>query len=420
MKTISQAFNVDKSFTLAETASPVTAAKPKTTKTTPKNPRVALSELELTYLHDATLFNSINKIVQTIMSARHNIFAQDKKIQTYFKEFTSNLGSSGSLITWEGLLTTIFKFQCIYGRSWVENILNKQGNTIVDWDSVDPKTMDYAKDSMKRIVMDKFGNPTGYVQKIPYDHYFDQQFITRSRLKAPAKVVLEPNEIFIERERIAHTKLFTVGDGFYGIGLLEPIYNMSIRKANVEEALANAIWRHGFPIIWAQLGDLQHEPSPQQIQTMLDKLKNLHFKKEIATPYYYQLHMLESKQSSKMQAHLDYFQNQQVTGLGIPKPYATGLGEATNRATLSNMSDLFQLTLKDIIQNTTESIRQQMFKPICNMEGFKEVPTIIWDMVGIDERDRKSKRIVEYVKAGVLDVDPGLQDYVKDIEELSN
>ena len=420
MKTISQAFNVDKSFTLAETTAPAVAADPKTVKTTPRKARVSLYELELTYLHDATLFNSINKIVQTIMSARHEIIANDKEVQKYYQGFTENLGSSGSLITWEGLLTTIFKFQCIYGRSWVENILNKRGNTIVDWDSVDPKTMDYAKDSRGRIVMDKFGNPVGYVQKISYDHYFDNQFIKTAREKAPPKVSLQPNEIYIERNRIAQTKLFTVGDGFYGVGLLEPIYNMSIRKANVEEALANAIWRHGFPIIWAKLGDMQHEPTPQQIQTMLDKLKNLHFKKEIATPFYYELHMLESKQSSRMQQHLDYFQNQQITGLGIPKPYATGLGEATNRATLNNMSDLFQLTLRDIIQNTTESIRQQMFKPIADMEGFKEVPTIVWDMVGIDEKDRKSKRIVSYVKAGVLDVDTPLQDYIKDVEDLSN
>lgn len=414
MNTIAQALNVD-TFTLAAVEPSVGATgKPETKKSTPMMQRVPLNELELVYIKDSTVFNSINKIRQTIMSAHHYIKAKDPKVLKYFIEFTKNLGNSGSDITWDELLSRIFLHQCIYGRSWIENIYNTRQNKIVDWDMVDPKTMDYAKNSNQKIVMDRFGKPVGYVQIIPYT----ESVVPKQGQGLPEGVSLQQNAIFIEPRRLAQIKLYTVGDGFYGIGLIEPIYLNSIRKQNVEEALASAIWRHGFPIMWAQLGDLQHEPTPQQIQTMLEKLKDLTFKKEIATPYYYNLQILESKKATKLQEHLDYFQNQQVTGLGIPKPYATGIGEATNRATLNNMSDLFQLTLRDIITNTCDAIQKYMFRPVCQLEGFKEIPWIEWDMVGIDELDRKSKRILEYIKAGLLPPDMKLVDYIKKAEDL--
>jgi len=417
MRLISETLGVDPTFQMAVTAATKEDADPKAKKQTPGIMRTPLQELELIYIHDTTVFNSINKIKQTIMSAVHMIKAKDKKVLEFTRNFVHNLGNSGSLITWEEILSRIFLHQCIYGRAWVENVFNKKGNRIVDWDMVDPKTMDYAKDSSERIVLDSLGRAVGYTQTL--STYYSHAPNTNAK-KAPSRVTLQPNQTFIDREKIALINLYTVGDGFYGLGLIEPTYANSIRKQNVEEALANAIWRHGFPIYWAQLGDLQHEPTPQQVQTMLDKLKSLTFKKEIATPYYYNLSILQAKQTEKLQDHLDYFQDQQITGMGIPKPYATGSGEATNRATLNNMSDLFQLTLRDIIKNTTEAIEQLMFKPLIELEGFKEVPRLDWDMVGIDEIDRKSKRILSYIKAGLLPVDMKIQDYIKKVEDLED
>jgi hypothetical protein len=412
MQTIAEALNVD-TFTLS--AVEAETGIPRTQKETPQIQRVPLLELELVYYRDSTIFNSINKITQTIMSANHKVACKDKKVEKYFIEFTQNLGNSGSDTTWDELLGKIFKFQCIYGRSFVENVYNKRANKIVDWDSVDPKSMDYAKDSTGNIVLDVYGKPVGYVQTLQNIYSLSNPII---KSVAPPKVSLQPNQIFVDPKRIAQMKLYEVGDGFYGIGLIEPTYLNTIRKQNVEEALANSIWRHGFPIIWAQLGDLQHEPTPQQIQSMLDKLKDLTFKKEIATPYYYKLEMLESQQSTKLQEHLSYFQDQQITSLGIPKPYATGGGEDTNRATLTNMSKLFELTLIDIIRATTQAIQKYMFKPICELEGFKTVPTLEWDIVGIDELDRKSKRLLAYIQNGLIKPDLSIQEYIRKIEGL--
>lgn len=394
------------------------SGEPSTVKVTPKVKRVDLDELELTYMHNPTLFNGINKIVQTIMSAHHEVAAKDPKIKKYFDNFIANLGNSGSDLTWDELLSNIFKHQCVYGRAWIENIFNQKGNRIVDWDMIDPKTMDYAKDSQERIVFDKFGKPVGYFQKIPY---MDAEAIVKDiPTKLPPRVVKPTGykSIFLETEQAAQIKLFTVGDGFYPIGLIEPVYKTSLRKMNIEEALANAIYRHGFPIIWAQLGDINHEPTPQQIQNMLTKLKDINFKQEIATPYYYNLHIIESKKAERLREHLEYFKEQEVAGLGIPKPFATGGADGANHATLSNQASMFQLTLRDIINKTTYSIEKYMFAPLCKYENFKEIPKLKWDIVGANELDNKAKRLMGYIQSGLLKPDLKMSEFIKKVENL--
>lgn len=424
MNTLSQAFGFETVYNAVTTTYSPTkdgeeAATGRVEKFSNQNiVRVPLHELELTYMRDATVYNSINKTVQTIMSAGHALNAKDKKSLEFFKNFIDRMGNHGGP-TWEQYLSQTFHNTALFGKSWTEFIKNKSRSRIIDLDLIDTKTMDYAKNDKQRIVLDKNNNPIGYTQTLPMEIYnFD---FDSNKKKAPKYVYLQPNQIFVKKDDVAQIKLNRLGDGFYPLGLVEPIYTNSVRKQNTEEALANFIWRHGFPIIWAKLGDLQHEPTPQQIQNMLEKLKDLTYKKEISTPYYYDLQMLESGTGTDMQNHLTYFQDQQVTGMGIPKPYALGLGDSVNRATLESMSHLWELTLIDIIKKVTSDIRKQVFLPIAKREGLKEVPTIDWDLVGIGAIDRKAKRLVSYYKTGIIqsqeDVDK-ITEYIRKSEDL--
>ena len=389
---------------------------PDSKKSTPIMKRVPKSELELTYMNNPTVFNAINKIVQTIMSAPHDIVAKDKKVQAFFDDFVANLGTSGSDITWDELLSQIYKYQCIYGWAWVENVFNKSGNKIVDWDLIDPKKMDYAKTSAETIALDMYNKPLGYVETLPLSVSVPDPGLPK---EYEGNISMPLNSIFLEPDKVSLLKLYMVGDGFYPIGLVEPIYKTSIRKMNIEDALANAIWRHGFPIVLASVGDSNHEPTPQQVKSTLTKLQDISYKQELAVPFYMKVEMLESKKAEKLREHLEYFIQQEVSGMGIPKPYATGGGEETNRATLSNQTEMFMLTLKDIIAKTTYSIQKYMFQPICILEGFKEIPDLRWETIGMTELAQKSKRLLEYVNAGILTADE-VRSLIKKFEKLDN
>ena len=381
--------------------------------------RVEPEELELTYMHNPIVFNSINKITQTIMSAEHSIKAKNPEVQKFFRNFVQSLGLKGSKITWDELLSQTFQNQCVFGKSFIENILNKGGDKIVDWDILDTKRMDYAKDATDNVVLDKYGSPVGYFQYIPDGMLVPELQREKSLIEAPEGIDVPQDAIYLSAKRVAQFKLYNVGDGFYPLGLVEPIYKVSLRKLNMEDALANAIYRHGFPIVYAKLGDDMHEPTPQQIINMNSKLKNINFRQEITTPYYYDLKILESQKAEKLKEHLEYFIEQEVSGLGVPEPYATGSGRDTNRSVLDNQSNLFRLTLRDIVQKTTTAIRLQLFAPLAEAMGFDEVPIIDWDIIGVDEQDKKSERIIKYIDAGIFSpTDPNILELIKGIEHL--
>jgi len=422
MRTIRDVFLIKSSLPVESSMADISApdsfggGDPRAKKSTPQIIRVKKLELELTYMNNPTIFNAINKIVQTIMSGKHLLVAKDPKVEAYFTKFLKSLGNSGSDITWEELLSKIYQYQCIYGGSWIENIFNKKGNRIVDWDIIDPKKMDYAKDGNGNIILDKSGNPIGYVESLPFGTVIENDIEPPKDVSE--KLTMPPNSIFMKREMIAYIKLFSVGDSFYPLGLIEPIYKTSLRKLNIEEALANSIWRHGFPTIVAEVGDANHEPTPQQIQSILDKLKTSSNKQELSVPYYYKVNYLKSEGIADIKENLNYFRAQEIAGLGIPAPFATGGGEATNRATLGNQQDMYQLTLRDIVDKTIESIRKYMFKPICDLEGFDEVPNLVWELLGTQELDERGKRLANYARYGLVDADDNMKKYIRKIEKI--
>lgn len=367
-------------------------------KTTPDLLRVDPASLEQLYMIDPTIFNGINKIVQTIISAGYELESTNARTKKAYQDFFDNLGNSGNDITWDELLVQMFKHQILYGNAWVETIYNKKGNRIVDLDMIDPKKMDFAKRSSGDYALDRFGRPVGYIETLPYG-------VSTEGLGdiPPEGVSKGGNQIFFKPGRIAHFKLFTVGDGFKGIGLVEPMYQQAKWKLNIEKALANSIYNSGFPMKKIKVGDVNHEPNPEQIQSILEKIKNASNDKIIGLPYYVDVEYLQAKAAENMKDHLEYFNTQEVTALGAPKPFVTGGGEETNRATLNNQERMFRQTLKDIVRRTCSSIKKFIFKRMAELDSkYAPIPNLVWrDIEETAEMDR-AEILLAAVKVGVL------------------
>lgn len=405
-------------FKLSRTAiADIAAGIPLAMKVTPEIRRIELKELEEDYYSNPVIFNSVNKIVQILMSTNRNVVAQDDKVQSFFDEFIDNIGFSGGELSWDDLLEAIFRHQVVYGRSWVELIHNTKGNRIVDLDFIDPKTMDYAKTGAQQIALDKFQNPVGYVQTLPS---MVAQSITK-RFQPPEgyNISLFSNQVFLPPERVAHLKLYTIGDGFYGIGLVEPIHITARSKVEMQTALVNAMWRAGFPTPVLKVGDREHEPTTAQVKKSFDKLKKMNYKYGFAMPFHNELQFLEAKHPEKLKEHLNYFIDQEITGLGLAKAFATGSGEAgTNRAILTRQEYVLKLTLKDIIIRTSRNIEAKLFHRIAQLEGFKETPRLKWGEVVLQELDSKAIRLIGYAKAGLLRPDEKIEKLIRGLEDL--
>ena len=372
--------------------------KPVAAKSTPEETRIDYAELESAYINRPNVFNGINKIVQTVMSAECDISSPNKKYQDYIINFLSQIGSRGGQLTWLELKDKLIRYECIYGNTWIELIRNVANDMIVDLDFIDSKKMDYAKNGTQNIVLDVYGNPIGYVETLPMGVNTEGL----KKIPPPEDVVVGTNGLYIPVDRVAHFKFYTVGDGFYGIGLIEPAYKSIIRGMNMEQALANWTYNSGFPPRVVYVGDERNPPNNAKIDSALKAVKELNYKQNLSIPYYNKVELLEARSAGNIRENLDYFKEAEITSLGIPKPFVTGGGEETNRATLSNQDSMFRLTLRDIMQQFAASMRKLVFRPIILMEfpeaKEKEIPIMEWGNIGSlyrSEDEEEEKRIEE-------------------------
>jgi len=386
-------------------------------KTTPEFTRVSKSELEQVYLVNPIVFNFINKITQVVMSAGYHLEGEAKSIEE-IENFLASIGEIGGELSWESLLEQIFRDQCIYGEAWVEKIFNKSGDRIVDLDMIDAKKMDYLKTVHDKVLLDEYQNPVGYVETLPFDEVPEDIHRIEPPAKYRDKVNLTNNQIYFPPDRVAHFKLYTIGDGLYPVGLIEPCYKASLRKLNMEEALANALYRLGFPLITATLGDPDHEPTPEMMTKALEKIQNIKFNESIAIPYWMKVSLLESKHPEKLREHLEYFTEQEIAASGMPAAFVTGKGEETNRATLNRQEYLAKVGLKHMIRNTCRVIEREIFKPICQQRKLKTVPKIVWHEIVLEELDSKADRLYKYTKVGLLKPDRMIEELIRRSENL--
>lgn len=361
--------------------------------------RVNAWDLETCYIFDPIIFNSINKNVQTIMSAGYKLACKDKTVLDWFNDFLDNIGKTGGDITFNELMEVTYQNLMIYGRHYDETVLNQYKSEILDLVSLDPKLMDYARDSMRRICVDKYGKPLGYTQNLPYGVDLTDQ---GDPVPEKSGIVLINRQIFILPERIAYFKLYTYGNRFDGLGLIEPAYQSIVRKQNIEEAQANSIYARGtYPIV-DYVGNENHFPTPNMIKSASEKLSEMSHNRYFALPYWHKLEPIEVKQSEVVDNTMKWLRESASASLGMPMAFATGSGEATNRATLGTLQKFMEFSLKDIVGRVCAQFKQHIFKRICAYQGFKEIPDLVWGDIGAESIDDKATRLQNYVKVGAL------------------
>lgn len=402
---------VSYSTKLAGKMDTVDPSKPLSTKVTPEIRRVPKEELEACYLSESTVFNSINKITEIVMAADYTLKGSDKSVE-FFNGFFDEIGSRGGKMDWEQLLYSIFKHQMIFGDAWVELIPSKKvKDKIVDLQVIDPKTMDYAKNSMGKIVLDGQGNSVGYTQTLPYEYVAENPF------KSPEEVALLSNQVFMPPERIAHFKLHTLGDLFYPCGLIEPSYNAIKRKIALEKAHANSVNRIGFPRLKLTAGNENYRPTDEQIQRAIEKMRDSDSKEVFGLPFGMDLQYLEARSPERLHQHLQYYVGQIITGVGLPSALVTGFGDQTGRTTLNRQEALAKLTLKGIVRRTLEILHREVIARVAKSNDIDKV-LIEWGQISLEELDGKAKRLSNYARFGLLTPDENLENLIRKIEDM--
>ncbi len=431
MKSISDVFRLSETYDLGSLANQADGL-PATQKATSEADAAGVStqydarrvpkiELESIYLTDPVTRNSIDTITRLIMSTGYKMFYPVNKIggidyKDWYESFFEEVGERGSETTWSSILHKIFQYQFIYGDCWIEKIHREADieQPIVDIDFLDPKFMDYARDSRRRVAVDSNGQPLGYVQYVPQGYQIKQI----DPIPDGVNLSGQGNRIFLSPDRIVHYGLDSIGSGFYPIGLIEPAYKVIRYKLAYIEVLMESSIKLGQPILMLLAGDSTHDPNPAQLKYYRDMADNVKNRTTLALPWYVRPQLLEAKSITTGLDMLHYLDDLTVTSMGLPKAFAMQLGGDINRATLGRQEYVFKEKLLGYINSTVDLTHHKLFADIAESNGLDGYPEIRWNALSLDELDTKATRIAQYITSGILQPTPALSQYVRDVEDL--
>lgn len=368
-------------------------------------------ELEMAYRSEPVVFNAINVLTNLIVRAGYSLQGQNVPV---FYKFLDGIGTRGGSIHLQNVIDRIYKYQLIYGNCYVELLFGSNGD-VADMDVIDPKTMDFARDQMNRVIIDKYNKPMGFVQSLPNSYIGFKQVD-----KVPKGVVLLGNQIFLSPNRVVHFKKDVVGNGFYGVGIINPVYNSIKDKQNLQHELTEASLRRGAGIVATKVGDLNHEPTKNLMDQVKNKVGEADYKTGLNLPYYVEVSHLETRYADQFTNYLEYYKREILAGLGVPEAFATGTSQGTSQTTLKRQEYILKITLNSFISSTVEVIETQIFRRIAKENNLAAYPKIKWGNLAIEELDSKARRLSMYAKQGLIDpTNPTIQKYIQSTEGLN-
>jgi len=113
------------------------------------------------------------------------------------------------------------------------------------------------------------------------------------------------------------------------------------------------------------------------INNGLNLIKDLNYKTELSIPYYMKVDTLKVTRIEKLKEFLDYFIEQQITGMGLPGAIATGRGEDVNRSTLVSQIKIF-MKINDARRNLfAYQFNTQVLARLAKSRNWHTTPKIV-------------------------------------------
>ncbi|HDN73489.1 MAG TPA: phage portal protein [Archaeoglobus sp.] len=341
------------------------------------------------YYADTIIKGAIDIYRQLILSSGYQFQGESAdKLEQWLE------GLEGS--SFYDILDFVIRDMLIYGEFWLEKVKSKHNkNLIVGIVRIDPKTMDYKRTAYAKIALDELRRPIGYIQKLP---------------DTGQQIEFAPDDII-------HGVYNPIENEFRGLGLVESVYNIALAKLEIQESLAHNIYRHAFPIYLCKFGTETIYPTQEDVEEMRRALENLNAKSEIFIPHWVDIQVLEPKNIEKIQELLEYFIDQEIAALGVPKALLFG-GEATNRATLSTQTRIMKARIESIQRFLSSVFRNELFKPLAAQEKWSDVPKLVWNPIEIEDLNAKADRLTKYAEAGFIEPDEQIKKHVRRMESL--
>ncbi len=340
--------------------------------------RVGRKYLENLFLTDAQVSKTINTYKKLLLQAGYRIVAEKKTEQKQYDEFFKEMGKVGMRYKLEQLLGKIIFDLSLYGMAYVERVYDTSGRYIVDLKPIDAKLMDYVRNTHNTIMTDREQNPLGYTMDCGY--YSDGIGDIPPR---GSKVT--SGHIFLEPKRIACFILDPYGNGFEGMGKIEPAYKQITRKQKIEEAASNAIYNAADSLMYAIVGDNLRKPSEQLMNATLKTLQNWTTNRRAVFANPTQVGSMKVEQSPQVQELLKYLRNDQAIAAGMSLGLATGSGD-NNKSTQNTERKDFNTQLNAMAREIATQFTSKILDELYEVNKYSCKAAMVWNNVSVDDR----------------------------------
>jgi hypothetical protein len=257
-----------------------------------------------------TFFNKLGRDKERMLKWK-TIFEQSGIVSQCVETYSSSMLSNGQRIEGKNenlrdevmewcedvdILASFDAFindSCVFGRAYQEKIYGRgsKSDEIVKLKPLDPSTMKPETDIR--------GNITGYTQIIRKDN--------------------RDYEVNFKPEEILSDTLFPISGSVYGASMVGRAYDDIIHDAKIDEATAEAILRHAFPIFQIKVGMPGEDVDPLVLTQLDSQFRKLESKNEIATNADVEIITLGKDAFPDIEPIVNWAQSRVCTSMGVPE-----------------------------------------------------------------------------------------------------
>ena len=284
------------------------------------------------------------------------IKTDNPQAQKVIAKFLSNLHPSSGLTALTLLLRDLWQDTDVFGTSFLDPIWDKPHTNYAALKKIHPISIDFQREhgEKSKVKLDSKDNPVGWVQEIN-----------------GKKKELDFNEV-------AYFTFTNMGDEILGIATLEPAYKTAWRLMNIEEGLATAIFRHGFPLYDIQVaGGVEGKPpTKEQLDDAAKQVKGLNYKSEFIHPPNYKVKLLEAFSIGKGEDYTSNFMDLLASALGLPKFLILGSSKEVSRAVSESLLKGIKPVLKPEQDKLKLFFEEQILAPLMKANHITEIPEL--------------------------------------------
>jgi hypothetical protein len=171
--------------------------------------------------------------------------------------------------------------------------------------------------------------------------------------------------------------------------MIEPSRDTLQRKVTTDEAIANAIIRHGTSKYVVTVGDKDEVPPDAVFTAIKNELEDITEQNEFIVPGPISIKTIDEQGIRGVEEYYNYFQTQLVVGLMCPEE-ALGLGANSTEATSKVKEILYERFIKAVQHKLAEQLRKDVINPFLEQRGF-DINTVNVRFNSVTDADEAKK-----------------------------